>query len=101
MAKLLDSIIQIDNEEYSITAEKVAHSLTINTGSTTIEFDGSEDKEITIEATGGGGDADSAETANKIQVNMDNGIKEYATITISSDEPRNGNSGDIWFKYIN
>lgn len=107
--KKLDSIVQIDGENYEVvaeTAKKVANKLIINTiknGITTkeAEFDGSKSTEITIEVgTGtGGGDADSAETANKIRVNMEDGSKPYATITISTQEPTNGSTGDIWFKY--
>jgi len=48
---------------------------------------------------GGVGNTDIAEKANKIQVNLADGSKPYATITISSNEPTNGNRGDIWFKY--
>jgi hypothetical protein len=48
----LDSIIQIDDEKYSVTAEKVAHSLTINTTidgeATEITFDGSASQTIDI-----------------------------------------------------
>ncbi len=135
----LDSVIQIDGENYSVTAEKVAHSLTIKagqdvqvtfdgstnqtidvgdanyaetaktaekvansltikSGTNEIVFDGSEKKEITIEAGSGG----SSENANKIQVNMNDNQKAYATITIKSSDPEDGVDGvvgDIWFKY--
>jgi len=106
MAEKLDSIVQIDGTDYEVVAEtakkaeKVVNSLIINTtknGITTKagEFDGSKKTEITIEA----GDAESAKNAETIQVNMDNNKKEYATITVSTKEPTNGNIGDIWFKY--
>lgn len=75
-------------------------------------------KTITISSTGGGsggnsdyaeqaGYADSAGTAasaeyaeytNRVQVNMEH-VAPYAAITISSEEPSDGNIGDIWFKY--
>jgi hypothetical protein len=96
--KQLDSIIQIDGEDYEViaeTAKKVLNKLTINTkvGSTTTktEFDGSEAKELTIDLGQAGG-------AEKIQVITDSGNK-YATITISKNEPTGGVVGDIWFKY--
>ena len=103
MAEKLDSIVQINGTDYEVvaeTAKKVANKLTINTiknGVTTKagEFDGSESTDITIEVS----DAESAKNAEKIQVNMDNNNKEYATITVSTKEPTNGNIGDIWFKY--
>lgn len=37
--------------------------------------------------------------ATKVQVSMDSGNKAYAAITISTDDPKDGNVGDIWFKY--
>jgi hypothetical protein len=37
--------------------------------------------------------------AAKVQVSLDDGSKPHATITISKDEPTDGNAGDIWFKY--
>ena len=89
--KELHSIISIDKEDYSITAAKVANSLTIKTlkdgAEETITFDGSTAQTIEV------GDA------KKIQVNLDNGSKAHATITISKEEPTGGNVGDIWFKY--
>lgn len=102
MAEKLDHVIQIDDKLYSITAERVANKLTINTTKGGVitkvgEFDGSKETEITIEA--GGGDADSAENADKIQVTMDNNVKKYATITVKSSEPIGGSAGDLWFKY--
>lgn len=51
MAKELDSIIKIDNEDYSITAEKakkVANKLNINVNGTEYSFDGSESRTITL-----------------------------------------------------
>lgn len=111
MAKDLDRVIRVDNEDYNVnavtaetadTAKKVEHTLTINTGTTTVTFDGSEDRTVTVEAGTGGGAADTAENANKILVNMDDGVKDYATITISKEEPTDddGNTGDIWFKIL-
>lgn len=103
--KVLGSIIQIDGEDYKVTAERVVNKLTINTvkGSTKTklgEFDGSEATEIDIPASGNGsgGEADSAEL---IKVNLDNGKTAYATINIRTEEPTDAgaNIGDIWFKY--
>ena len=98
--KELDSVIRIDGEDYSITAGKVAHSLTINTikngNNESVVFNGSEDLTIDIVDIA---EAGSAENANKIQVNMDNDKTEYATITISATDPTDGNIGDIWFKH--
>lgn len=37
--------------------------------------------------------------ADRVQVNLGDGTKPYATITISTDEPTSGNNGDIWLKY--
>lgn len=51
--------------------------------------------------SGGGGNSDYAEYAqyaNSVQVNMEHAAP-YAAITISSEEPSDGNIGDIWFKY--
>lgn len=51
MAKELDSIIKIDNEDYSITAEKakkVANKLNITVDGTAYSFDGSEAREIVL-----------------------------------------------------
>ena len=92
----LSPVIQIDGRNYDITAKKVANKLTIKNGDTTVEFDGSEAKEITV--TGGSG---TSENAGKIQVNMDNNVKAYATISIKSSDPTpaDGSVGDIWFKY--
>lgn len=74
-------------------AKQTQATLTITTivdgNETEIDFNGSEGKEITI------GDA------NKIKVTMDDGTPAYAAITISKNEPTGGNTGDIWFKYIN
>ena len=105
--KKLDSIVQIDGTDYEVVAEeakKLTNSLTIKTVKegvvdTETVFDGSENKEITIEVAVNGGDADSAKAADTIRVNMDNGSKPYANIIISKDEPTGGNTGDIWFKY--
>jgi hypothetical protein len=92
----LDSIIQIDGENYSVVAEKakrLANGLTIKTikdgEESTTTFDGSEAAEIEI------GDA------NKIQVTMDDDRKAYATITISQKDPvaEDGITGSIWFKF--
>lgn len=101
--KTLDSIITVNNEEYAVIAEeakKVTHTLKITAGNESITFDGSADKAINV-AAGGGGDADSAENAKKIQVHLDNNRKEYATITISKNDPNaaEGTVGNIWFKY--
>lgn len=104
--KPLDSIITIDGDQYSVHAEtaknaaiadaakKVENKLTINTGTETVIFDGSMAKAVTITASGGG----ISDIATKIQVTMDNSIAN-ATITIKSDDPSDGNVGDIWFKY--
>lgn len=82
------------NADYAKEAGKVTNALTIKTivdgKETTTTFDGSEPNiNITI------GDA------NKIKVNMpDHAVKaSYATITISEEDPVNGATGDIWFKY--
>lgn len=93
--KKLNHIVQIDNELYSVTAERVINKLIINTVkdgvvTKTGEFDGSKETSITI------GDA---EKASKVQVIMANDVKQYATITIKPDDPSGGNVGDIWFKY--
>lgn len=102
--KKLDSVVLINGVEYEVvaeTAKKVEHSLTIKTikdGNETItKFDGSSSKEISIEV----GDAESAKNAEKIQVNMDNNQKAYATITISQKDPTaaEGSAGNIWFKF--
>lgn len=78
MAKELDSIIKIDNEDYSITAEKakkVANKLNITVDGTAYSFDGSEAREIVLKTPtslpANGGDAAtlggrSAGTANGI-----------------------------------
>ena len=52
-----------------------------------------------IAANSGGGSADIAAKANTIRVNMENDTHNYATVTISTEEPKDGNTGDIWFKY--
>lgn len=92
--KKLDSIVQINGDDYAVIAEeakKVQCALTIKDGSNPPKtFDGSTG--IEIETNGG--------NANKIQVNLDNNKKEYATITISKNDPTAGTVGDIWFKYI-
>lgn len=49
--------------------------------------------DITI--TSGGGYSD---VASKIKVTMNNNTAD-ATITIKSEDPSGGNTGDIWFKY--
>ena len=96
----LDSVIQIDGENYEVvaeTAKKLANALTIQTiregeiVESRIDFDGSEARTINV----GTGDAD------KIQVSLDNNKKVYATITISSEDPvaSEGSTGNIWFKY--
>ncbi len=89
--KKLHSIINIDKEDYSVTAARVENSLTIKTlkdgAEETIVFDGSEPQTIEV------GDA------KKIQVTLDGGQKAHATITVSKEEPTGGNVGDIWFKY--
>ena len=89
--KELDSIISIDKELYLVKAAKVDNKLTIKTlkdgVEATIEYDGSEPQTIEV------GDA------KKIQVNLDEGQKAQATITVSKEEPTGGNIGDIWFKY--
>jgi len=48
MAKDLDSVIRIDDEDFNITARKVDNSLTIKAGSSEIKFDGSEAQTIDI-----------------------------------------------------
>lgn len=104
--KILGTIVQIDNENYEITAaradtatvaEKVANKLTINTGDSVVEFDGSEAKTVTVV----GGTGGTAGTADKVQVTMDNNAKVYATITVKSSDPTptEGAVGDIWFRY--
>jgi hypothetical protein len=98
--KKLDSIVQIDGENYEVvaeTAKKVANVLTIKVIKdgeiTPVKFDGSKAEEITI------GDA------NKIKVDINPGTEEatvkYATITISKNDPgtSDGDTGNIWFKY--
>jgi hypothetical protein len=47
-AKELHNIITIDNEDYSITANKVARGLTIKVGNSETTFDGSEEKSVNI-----------------------------------------------------
>jgi hypothetical protein len=102
--KKLDSIVQIDGENYEVIAEeakKVQGTLTIKTikdgTESTTTFNGSSNKEISIEV----GDAESAKNAEKIQVNLDNNRTAYATITISKNDPTaaEGSTGNIWFKY--
>lgn len=76
----------------------------IGSGATTVTTDAN--GVITISSTGGGGggssdyaeQAGTAEYANKVQVNMKHAAP-YAVITVSSDEPSDGEVGDIWFKY--
>ena len=106
--RILDKIIQIDGNEYQVTAataDKVAHKLTIKTAKngveTSVDFDGSKDEEITISASGG--EANSAEQADTIQVKLDNEKTVYATINIRTSDPTStdGKLGDIWFKYAN
>lgn len=46
-----------------------------------------------------GGSGGVSDVASKINVAMDNGVTEEATITIKSSDPSGGNVGDIWFKY--
>lgn len=48
---------------------------------------------------GTGGSADVAAKANTIRVTMEDAAHEYANITISTEEPTDGSTGDIWFKY--
>jgi hypothetical protein len=113
----LDSTIQIDGKNYSVTAEKakkVAQSLTIKTvkdGTVTdVNFDGSQAQTVELKTVNGesiigAGDititGGSGGNAEKIQVNLDNNQTAYATITITKEEPNGGNTGDIWFKYEN
>lgn len=99
--KALQSTIQIDGVDYEVTAavaEKVKNSLTINVykdGEKTQHiFDGSADIEVDVN----GGIADSAKKAKEIQVHLDDDVERYATITISTNEPTDGEIGDIWFK---
>jgi hypothetical protein len=124
----LDSTIQIDGTNYSVTAEKakkVAQSLTIKTikdgAVTEVQFDGSQAQTIDVSEhlkkselktingesiigtgditiTGSGGTGGDAKT---IQVNLDDNQTANATITIKTTEPDGGNTGDIWFKYQN
>lgn len=105
--KILGTVVQINNEDYEITAaradtatvaEKVANKLTIDTGDGNIvKFDGSVAQ--TVKVVGGNGGT--AGTADKVQVTMDNNAKVYATITVKSSDPTptEGAVGDIWFKY--
>lgn len=98
--KKLNHIVQIDNELYSVTAERVANKLIINTVKDGVvtkagEFDGSKQTEVTLAV----GDAEAADHADKIQVTMANNVQKYATITIKPEDPSGGNVGDIWFKY--
>lgn len=95
--KKLNHIVQIDNELYSVTAERVANKLIINTIKDGVatkagEFDGSKPVEVNLEVS-------DAEKADKIQVIMANNVQKYATITIKPEDPSGGNVGDIWFKY--
>lgn len=87
------TINAVEDAGHAGVAKKVENKLTINVingGVTTpVEFDGSEAKTIDIDV----GDA------NKIQVNLDNDQKAYATITIRANDPVGGDVGDIWFKY--
>lgn len=135
----LDSIVQIDGENYEVVAAKVAVPLTIkvvNGEEKTYTYDGSANPNIELSAVGEASHAATATVAdvakatqaglkittinngvvetttfngsetktitigdaNKIKVNMDDGVA-YATITISAEEPT-GNTGDIWFKHI-
>jgi hypothetical protein len=116
--KELDSIINVDGTDYKVVAAKTANTLTIKdnkTGSTV--FDGSEAKTLELATINGksitaggnieiaGGTGGDGGNANKIQVTLDdsngdgNKEYEYATITISQNDPNGGNRGDIWFKY--
>lgn len=126
----LHSIIEIDGDEYSITAAKVANTLVLNTNPTspntpsTNTFDGSSQKaidlynikvnqadkvanQLTIKVDGkeeGTFDGSQACTVDikTTTVKTDFGDGTYhATIMISKAEPSGGNSGDIWFKYKN
>lgn len=90
----LDSIVKIDGENYEVVAARLANGLSIKTinddgTEATTTFDGSQ-KDMTIDIG----------NANKIKVKVDNGT-EYATITISSEDPvaSEGSTGNIWFKY--
>lgn len=60
--KELHSVITIDNEDYNITANKVAKALTVKVGDSETVFDGSEQKSVviniptTLPANGGNAD---------------------------------------------
>ena len=142
MAEKLDSIINIDGDDYQVVAAALDHKLIIKIGKNgdVLEkvFDGSSDSTIEIPdvseyvtdtelaakgyltehqplktingesitgtgnitiSGGSGGNGEFAENANKIQVTMNDNIKEYATVTASTEEPTAGKIGDIWFKY--
>lgn len=95
--KELSSVIQIDGNNYSIVAKRVLNSLTIKVGdSQPVTFDGSADTEIDIKLENL---APIVDKANKVQVTLDEDRQSYASITISKNEPTNGEIGDIWFKY--
>lgn len=63
--KELHSVITIDNEEYSITANKVAQKLTVKVGDSETVFDGSEQKSVVIDIPAtlpaNGGNADTVD----------------------------------------
>lgn len=62
--KELHSVVTINNEDYSITANKVAHALTVKVGDTETVFDGSEAKTINVVATEGNSGVSLGETAD-------------------------------------
>ena len=96
MANKLDSIVKINGVDYEVVAEeakKVIGPLTIKTDSGEVVYDGSEAKTVDVQDMLVG-------DAEKIKVGEDgDGNKIYASITVSADEPANGDHGDIWFKY--
>ena len=90
--KFLDSTINIEGTEYSVTAAKVVNELTIKTMKDGVQYTTKFDGSIPVEVATG--------DAEKVKVSTDSGIK-YAAITISKADPSpsSGNEGDIWFKY--
>lgn len=114
----LDSTVVIDGTTYNVNAKKaeiadvanqVTGKLTIKTGTNpdteedvTETFDGSGDVYIDISEISGqiseAIHANKADVADSLKVTTDEG-PVYAAITISRNDPSNGNRGDIWFKY--
>ena len=93
----LDKTIQVNGELYDVTAveaDKLVNTLTIKKGSTILgTFDGSKNEIIEVPSGGDGGGS------GNLTVTLDGTPQDDASISISKDDPQEGNPGDIWFKY--